>query len=201
MSERVNLATATQIVPDLLHKKTLLAMLLFLGSESIFFACLIAAYVYYTGASPNGPNAKSVLDPLKTGIYTICLLSSSVTVYFAERAQRKGKKGLALWLGATMLLGAVFLYGEMQEYRTLLHQNVTVSRNLFGSTYYTLTGFHALHVTAGLFLLGTMLVISLRRPMGKAQQIALECVSYYWHFVDVVWVAVFSSVYLWSANR
>ena len=195
------MATATQIAPDLLHKKTVLAMLLFLGSESIFFVCLIAAYVYYTGASLNGPNATTVLDPLKTGMYTACLLSSSLTVYFAERAQRKGKKGLALWLGGTILLGAVFLYGEMQEYRKLLHLNVTVSRNLFGSTYYTLTGFHALHVTAGLVLLGTILVISLRRPMGRAQQTALECVSYYWHFVDIVWVAVFSSVYLWSANR
>ena len=152
----------------LLQKKTLLAVLLFVASEAIFFACLIAAYVYYATASPNGPNAHKVLDPLKTGFYTACLLSSSITVYFAERAQRKGKPGLSRWLAATMLLGATFLYGEMQEYRKLLHENVTVSRNLFGSTYYTLTGFHALHVTVGLILLGIMLVISLRRKMLQA---------------------------------
>ncbi|MGC2661811.1 MAG: heme-copper oxidase subunit III [Bryobacteraceae bacterium] len=187
-------------VEGLLQKKTLLAVLLFIGSEAIFFACLIAAYVYYATASPNGPNAHKVLDPLKTGFYTACLLSSSITVYFAERAQRKGKPGLSRWLAATMLLGATFLYGEMQEYRKLLHENVTVSRNLFGSTYYTLTGFHALHVTVGLILLGIMLVISLRRKMFKPQQSALEGISYYWHFVDVVWVAVFSVVYLWSTQ-
>ncbi len=185
---------------NLLHKRALFATLLFLGSEAIFFACLIAAYVYYTGSSPDGPNAHKVLDPVKTGIYTACLLSSSFTVYMAEGAQRRGHRRVGWWLGATMLLGAIFLYGEMQEYRKLLHENVTVSRDLFGSTYYTLTGFHALHVTAGLVLLGTMLVISQRRAIGKRQKVALECVSYYWHFVDVVWVAVFSVVYLWSTR-
>jgi heme/copper-type cytochrome/quinol oxidase subunit 3 len=192
--------TAVEGLESLLHKKSLLAILLFISSEAIFFACLIAAYVYYATASPNGPNAHKVLDPLKTGFYTACLLSSSITVYFAERAHRKGKPGLSRWLAGTMLLGAIFLYGEMQEYRKLLHENVTVSRNLFGSTYYTLTGFHALHVTIGLILLGIMLVISLRRKMFEPQGSALECISYYWHFVDVVWVAVFSVVYLWSTQ-
>jgi heme/copper-type cytochrome/quinol oxidase subunit 3 len=134
----------------LLQKKSLLALLLFVGSETILFACLIAAYVYYSAASPNGPNAQKVLDPWRTGFYTACLLSSSLTVYFADRAQRNNKPGLSRWLAGTMFLGAVFLYGEMQEYRKLLRENVTVSRNLFGSTYYTLTGFHALHVTVGL---------------------------------------------------
>ncbi len=192
--------TTVEGLESLLQKKTLLAVLLFISSEAIFFACLIAAYVYYASASPNGPNAQKVLDPVKTGFYTACLLSSSVTVYFAERAQRKCKPGISLWLAGTMLLGAVFLYGEMQEYRKLLNENVTVSRNLFGSTYYTLTGFHALHVSVGIILLGTMLVVSLRKKMHKPQQSALECISYYWHFVDVVWVAVFSVVYLWSTR-
>ncbi len=192
--------TTVEGIESLLQKKTLLAVLLFISSEAIFFGCLISAYVYYASSSPNGPNAQKVLDPLKTGFYTACLLSSSVTVYFAERAQRKGKPGISLWLAGTMLLGAVFLYGEMQEYRKLLNENVTVSRNLFGSTYYTLTGFHALHVTVGIILLGTMLVISLKKKMHKPQQSALECISYYWHFVDVVWVAVFSVVYLWSTR-
>lgn len=182
-------------------RKAVYATLLFLGSEGIFFACLIAAYVYYTGASPNGPNAHRVLDPLKTGFYTLCLLSSSLSIFVAERAHRKRRWGVSLWLGVTMLLGVVFLYGEMQEYCKLLHEDVTVSRNLFGSTYYTLTGFHALHVTAGLILLGIVFVISIRRRVGKPQSIALTCISYYWHFVDVVWVAVFSVVYLWSTHR
>jgi cytochrome c oxidase subunit 3 len=185
---------------ELLRKKALLAMCLFLASEAIFFACLIAAYVYYTGSSPNGPNARSVLDPLKTGLYTACLLGSSFTIYMAERAQRRQRRGLGLWLGVTMFLGIVFLFGEMQEYLKLLHENVTVSRDLFGSTYYTLTGFHALHVTVGLILLGTILAISRRGKMGTRQRTALQCISCYWHFVDVVWVAVFSVVYLWSTR-
>lgn len=185
---------------DLLQKKTLLATLIFVSSEAIFFACLIAAYVYYATSSPLGPNAQKVLDPLKTGFYTACLLSSSLTVFLAERAQRNRKPGLSRWLAATMGLGAIFLYGEMHEYHKLLNENVTISRNLFGSTYYTLTGFHALHVTMGLILLGIMLVISLKKKMFKPQQSALECISYYWHFVDVVWVAVFSVVYLWSTQ-
>jgi heme/copper-type cytochrome/quinol oxidase subunit 3 len=185
---------------DLPHDKTRLAILLFIASEAVFFACLIAAYVRYASASPLGPNAHSVLDPMKTGFYTACLLSSSITIYFAERAQRLRQAGVSRWLAATMFLGAVFLYGEMQEYRKLLHENVTVSRNLFGSTYYTLTGFHALHVTAGLVLLGSMLVISMKRKMQEPQRSALTCISYYWHFVDAVWVAVFSVVYLWSTQ-
>lgn len=180
-------------------KKTLYATLLFLGSEAIFFSCLIAAYAYYTGASFDGPNARNVLDTFKTGLYTIGLLASSLTVFLAERSHRKGKP-VGAWLGLTMLLGAIFLYGEMQEYRRLLHEDVTVSRDLFGSTYYTLTGFHALHVTVGLILLGIILVISLRRPIAKPQSVALTCISYYWHFVDVVWVAVFSVVYIWSTR-
>ncbi|MGH9511839.1 MAG: cytochrome c oxidase subunit 3 [Terriglobales bacterium] len=185
---------------NLSDNSALYATLLFLASEAIFFACLIAAYVFYTGSSSDGPNAHGVLDPIKTGFYTVCLLSSSVTVFLAERAHRKGKSGLSVWLAVTMLLGGTFLYGEMQEYRKLLHENVTVSRNLFGSTYYTLTGFHALHVSAGLVLLGILLVISLRRPIQRPQSVALSCISYYWHFVDLVWVAVFSVVYLWSTR-
>jgi heme/copper-type cytochrome/quinol oxidase subunit 3 len=192
--------TLAEAEETLFSDKTRLATLLFLASESIFFACLIAAYVYYIGSSSNAPNAHKVLDPLKTGVYTVFLLSSSVTVWLAERAQSKGKKGLSGWLAATMTLGAVFLYGEMQEYRRLLHEDVTVSRDLFGSTYYTLTGFHALHVTVGLVLLGIALTISLRRKMKRPQQTALTCISYYWHFVDIVWVAVFSVVYLWSTR-
>jgi heme/copper-type cytochrome/quinol oxidase subunit 3 len=187
-------------VENFLQEKARFATLLFVASEAIFFALLIAAYVFYTGASPDGPNAHKVLDPVRTGFYTACLLSSSITVYLAERAQRKNQKLVSAWLAGTMLLGLVFLYGEMQEYRKLLQENVTVSRDLFGSTYYTLTGFHALHVTIGLILLSIALTAAIRRKRGRPQRVALECISYYWHFVDVVWVAVFTVVYLWSTR-
>lgn len=190
------LAEAGELVTE---KKAVFATLLFLASESIFFALLIAAYVFYTGASPDGPNARGVLDPLKTGIYTVFLLSSSITVWLAERSE-KNHRAKSGWLIATMALGVVFLYGEMQEYRKLLHENVTVSRDLFGSTYYTLTGFHALHVTVGLILLGIALSFSLRKKSGRPQKVAMTCISYYWHFVDIVWVVVFSTIYLWSTR-
>ncbi len=195
------MATTLAATEELMQDAPRLGILLFIASESIFFALLITAYVFYTGASSDGPNARTVLDPVKTGFYTACLLSSSITVWLAERARRKGeRKGVSLWLGATMLLGVIFLYGEMQEYRKLLHENVTVSRDLFGSTYYTLTGFHALHVTVGLILLGTALSFNLRGRMDAKQQKAMTCISYYWHFVDAVWVCVFSTVYLWSTR-
>lgn len=190
-----------QNAEGLLHKQHLLCMVLFLSSEAIFFAVLISAYIYYQGSSLDGPNAHTVLDLGSTSFYTACLLSSSFTVYLAERAQRNQRLvPTRWWLSLTIFLGALFLYGEMKEYAKLLHENVTVSRNLFGSTYYTLTGFHALHVSVGLILLGTMLTISFRRPAGKPQHTAMECISYYWHFVDIVWVAVFSTVYLWSIH-
>ena len=118
-------------------------------------------------------------------------------MWLSERARRRQQRnGVSLWLGATMLLGLFFLYGEVQEYRKLLHENVTVSRDLFGSTYYTLTGFHALHVTIGLILLGTAVSFALRDRMGAKQQTAMTCISYYWHLVDAVWVIVFSTVYI-----
>lgn len=195
------MAATHQSDDSLMQDGPRLGTLLFIVSESIFFALLVAAYVFYTGASPTGPNARGVLDPLKTGFFTVCLLSSSITVWFSERARRKGSRGgVSAWLGVTMFLGLVFLYGEMQEYRKLLHENVTVSRDLFGSTFYTLTGFHALHVSIGLVLLGIALSFSLRDRMGKKQRTAMTCITYYWHFVDGVWVVVFSTVYLWSTR-
>ncbi len=174
------MATALEAAKNLVEDGSRLGTLLFIASESIFFALLVAAYVYYTGASPDGPNARSVLEPGKTAIYTACLLSSRLTMWLSERARRRQQRnGVSLWLGATMLLGLFFLYGEVQEYRKLLHENVTVSRDLFGSTYYTLTGFHALHVTIGLILLGTAVSFALRDRMGAKQQTAMTCISYY----------------------
>lgn len=194
------MSTVVQTAEEMLSDKSRFATLLFIASESIFFALLVAAYVFYTGASPDGPNARTVLDPVSTGMYTACLLASSITVWLAERSQRKAPRRAAMWLGATMLLGAVFLFGEMKEYSKLLHENVTVSRDLFGSTYYTLTGFHALHVTIGLILLGIAIRLCLRPRMKEEQHTAFTCISWYWHFVDVVWVVVFSTVYLWSTR-
>ena len=185
---------------DLFGNKIRVGILLFIGSEAVFFVFLITAYIYYHGSVIGGPTPHSSLDVLTTGFYTIVLLSSSLTVYFAERAFRNRGRSFRIWLGITIACGLVFLYGEISEYLKMLHHDVSISRNLFGSTYFTLTGFHAIHVTVGLVLLSILLLLSFSGRLRKKQEIAVESISYYWHFVDVVWVFVFSVVYLWSTR-
>lgn len=184
----------------LLHEKTRLAVLLFLASEFVFFVFLVVAYVYSRPSEISGPTAHSSLNPWKTGIYTVLLLSSSATIYLAERSLKKHGKRFLLWMSATIVLGAAFLFGEMREYSGLLHKDITISRNLFGSTYFTLTGFHAIHVTLGLLMLITITGLVRAEKLGHKRRTAFRAVSYYWHFVDIVWVMVFSVVYLWSAR-
>ena len=183
----------------LLHEKTRLAVLLFLVSEFVFFVFLIVAYIYSQPSEINGPTAHSSLVPWKTGIYTVLLLLSSGTIYLAERCLDKNRKHFALWMVATILLGTAFLFGEAREYLGLLHKDITISRNLFGSTYFTLTGFHGIHVTLGLLMLLTIFSLVMTGKLGHKRHTAFRAVSYYWHFVDLVWVMVFSVVYLWSA--
>lgn len=184
----------------LLHEKIRLAVLLFLASEFVFFVFLIVAYIYSRPSEISGPTAQSSLVPWKTGIYTVLLLSSSATIFFAERSLEHDRKRFALWMSATVLLGSAFLFGEMREYAGLLHKDITISRNLFGSTYFTLTGFHAIHVTLGLLMLITVFGLVMADKLGHKRHTAFRAVSYYWHFVDIVWVMVFSVVYLWSAR-
>ena len=118
----------------------------------------------------------------------------------AERSLNGSRKRFTVWMSATILLGAVFLFGEMREYSSLLHKAISISRNLFGSTYFTLTGFHAIHVTLGLLMLITLLGLIVSGKLGAQRKTSFKAVSYYWHFVDIVWVMVFSVVYLWSAR-
>ena len=184
----------------LLHEKTRLAVLLFLASEFVFFVFLVVAYIYSQPSEIVGPTARSSLVPWKTGIYTVLLLLSSVTIYLAERELDGNRKRFALWMSATILLGMTFLFGEMREYAGLLHKDISVSRNLFGSTYFTLTGFHAIHVSLGLLMLLTIAGLVLSEKLGRKRHTAFRAVSYYWHFVDLVWVMVFSVIYLWSAR-
>lgn len=180
--------------------KTRFAMLLFLGSESVFFIFLITAYIYYHGDVKGGPTAHSSLNPVKTGIYTVILLTSSGTIWLAERAFRRGSRAFRWWIAATIGCGVIFLYGEMREYAEMLHRDITISRNVFGGTYFTLTGFHAAHVTIGLLMMLTLLGLSLRGRLHEDHGEAVESISYYWHFVDLVWAAVFSTIYLWSTR-
>ena len=187
-------------VKPLLEDKIRLGVLLFLVSEAIFFVFLVVAYIYSQPSEISGPTAHNSLIPWKTGIYTVFLLLSSGTIYLAERSLGKNGKRFALWMVATVVLGTVFLFGEMREYSSLLQKDISISRNLFGSTYFTLTGFHAIHVTLGLMMLLTLLGLIMSGRLGEKRETSFKAVSYYWHFVDLVWVMVFSVVYLWSAR-
>jgi heme/copper-type cytochrome/quinol oxidase subunit 3 len=179
--------------------KIRLGMLLFIASESVFFVLLIIAFVVYHTIAGNAAEAARHLDRYKTGIFTVFLVSSSLTVWRAGASQRLNRRSASLfWLAVTICFGAVFLIGQALEYRRLILQDVTISRDLFGTTFFTLTGFHGLHVFTGLVMLSIMFGIdSCRRP-NEPQQRAGEAVSMYWHFVDVVWMVIFPVVYLWG---
>lgn len=165
-------------------------------AESAIFTIFVVAYLFYAGKSLSGPTPREVLEtPI---FYTICLLSSSLTIHGAEKALERGTRGvfLALWM-ATFVLGALFLHGTGQEWRRLIYEHgLTVSTNLFGTTYYSLVGLHAFHLTAGLIMLAIVLVFGLAGRVGRDQSARVGVLSVYWHFVDAVWVVVFTVVYI-----
>jgi cytochrome c oxidase subunit I len=170
-----------------------LMLLLFCASEAVFFLFLIIAYLFFHSfKGQTGPSAASSLDPFKTGLFTCLLFASSGTLMVAERVHRQGKTtAFRIWMGITILLGASFLGGQGMEYHHLLESGVTVGRNLFGSTFFTLTGLHGFHVMIGL------VILSIFTGLGqKASPSALAAAGIYWHFVDLVWLAVFTTIYL-----
>lgn len=180
-----------------------MGVLLLIASESVFFLLLILAYVFYRSSPANrgGPTPFNALDVEKTGIYSVCLYLSSLTVWLAERGLRRGSDRLWQgWLLLTIILGAAFAYGQATEYLHLLgEQNVAPGTDLFAGTFFVLTGFHGLHVIGGLILLLIVLGLAMRGTFkGGKHATAVETVSYYWHFVDAVWVIIFPTVYLWS---
>jgi cytochrome c oxidase subunit 3/cytochrome o ubiquinol oxidase subunit 3 len=165
-------------------------------AESAIFTIFVVAYLFYAGKSLTGPTPGEVLAaPI---FYTICLLSSSLTIHFASRFLERGKRGafLGLWV-LTIVLGALFLFGTGQEWHRLIYERrLTISTNLFGTTYYSLVGLHAFHVTAGLLMLSIVLLFGLAGRVGREQSDRVNVLSLYWHFVDAVWVVVFTVVYV-----
>ncbi len=171
----------------------------FIASESIFFLMLILAYVNFHKSVTTGPTAANSLDPYVTGVFSVFLLASSFTVWLAGKSLRnKNHAGLKLWLFVTIILGAVFIFGQGLEWSGLFGRGITISSNVFGSTFFTLTGFHGFHVCVGLLMLLILLGLSLAGDFKGPKSDAVECVSLYWHFVDGVWIVVFSVVYLWA---
>lgn len=177
-------------------------MVAFLVSEAALFSTLIVVYLSFLHRDTVGPTPREALSlPLVIGT-TICLLSSSATIHRAEGRLRGGDaSGFRTWWAATIGLGVLFLLGTGYEWYDLITKHgLTIDRNLFGSTFYTLVGFHGLHVTAGLTAMLVVLAGGLgpdRRQPGRGR-LGVELVAWYWHFVDGVWVVVFSVVYLFG---
>jgi cytochrome c oxidase subunit III len=172
------------------------AMLSLIAAEAAIFTIFVVAYLFYVGKSLTGPTPKDVLSvPV---LYTICLLSSSLTIHLAATSLRRGSIvsfGL-LWI-ATITLGAAFLYGTGTEwYRLIYREGFTISTNLFGTTYYSLVGLHGFHVVVGLLSLSIVMVFTLLGSVRSEHAERIDVLSLYWHFVDVVWIVVFTVVYL-----
>jgi len=167
-----------------------------IGAESAIFTIFVVAYLFYIGKSLTGPQPKDVLHaPI---FYSICLLSSSLTIHLAVRKLIGGNTAaFARWWLLTILLGGTFLFGTAREWAHLIFgEGLTVSTNLFGTTYYSLVGLHAFHVTVGLLALLTVALFYLAARLRREHAERLEILSMYWHFVDAVWVVVFTVVYL-----
>src|SRR5262245_42020829 len=165
-------------------------------AESAIFTIFVVAYLYYVGKSLTGPTPREVLEiPI---FFTICLFSSSLTIHFAGRSLERERQGAFLgWWFLTIVLGALFLYGTGREWRRLIYEHgLKISTNLFGTTYYSLVGLHAFHVTAGLVMLCIVLIFGWAGRVGRDQSAHVSALSLYWHFVDSAWVVIFTVVYI-----
>jgi len=172
------------------------AMFALIVAESAIFVIFVVAYLFYLGKSLTGPTPKEVLEaPI---FYSICLLSSSITIHLAVKALRAGNVGsFRAWWLATIVLGAAFLYGTAHEWHRLIYKDgLTITTNLFGTTYYSLVGLHGFHVIVGLICLSTVMAFALLGDVQQEHTYRVDVLSLYWHFVDVVWIVVFSVVYI-----
>ncbi len=170
---------------------------LIVGMETIFFLALIIAFMYFTYNATFHIDSKTTLDLKAAAVFSIVLFASSFTLWRAERSQKIGNmKNLKYWLATTIILGIIFLIGQGSEYYRLLEKGFTISKNVFSTGFFTLTGFHGLHVLIGLFTLGIVLVQFFRKNFNCYKTTVLSAVGIYWHFVDIVWLFVFTTVYV-----
>jgi cytochrome c oxidase subunit 3/cytochrome o ubiquinol oxidase subunit 3 len=196
------MASASAITaPALAWKATLpyrgkVGILALILTESAFFSIFVVAYIFYIGKSLSGPFPKDVLSP--PIVNTICLLSSSVTIVLAVRALRANSiRTFGIWWLVTFALGLEFLAGTALEWHRLIYrEGLTISTNLFGTTYYSLVGLHAIHVTVGLALILLVMILTVLGYMDRRHIERTDVLSWYWHFVDVVWIVVFTTVYV-----
>lgn len=183
---------------------------MFIASECMFFGSLIMTYLVYKGRSVMGPfphtpwtdpstgeTMKAILDIPLTSISTFDLLMSSLAMVLALAAVQRGDKAKAvLWLGVTAVLGAIFLGFQAYEFTSFYHEGLTLQRNLFGATFFVLTGFHGAHVTVGVIWLTTLMILAAKGKIPAEKALNVEIAGLYWHFVDVVWIIIFTVIYL-----
>ena len=182
--------------PWVMPSRGRVAMFSLIVAESAIFTIFVVAYIYYIGKSTYGPTPQQVLDiPI---FNTVCLLSSSLTIHLAERALEHGRiVPFKIFWFLTFALGAIFLVGTGLEWHRLIYTSeLTISTNLFGTTYYSLVGLHAFHVIVGLLGLGLVMVLALASKVKQEHASRIGALSLYWHFVDAVWVVVFTVIYI-----
>jgi cytochrome c oxidase subunit 3 len=172
------------------------AMYCLIAAEAAIFTIFVVAYLFYIGKSAAGPQPRDVLNP--PILFTVCLISSSLTIHIALQSLRIGNvRSFGLYWLLTIALGAIFLAGTVREWRHLIYdEGLTIQTNLFGTTYYSLVGLHAFHVTVGLIALATVSLFTFFGHVRQEHAEHAEVLSMYWHFVDVVWVVVFLVVYI-----
>ncbi len=176
---------------------TKLGMWVYLGSDCLLFGSLISTYLLLRHRSVTGPQPEDVFDIPFTSVSSFVLLMSSLTMALAVAAIGRGDiQRNRVWLATTAMLGGVFIGGQVYEFTTFYREGLGYTTNIFGSAFYTLTGFHGVHVSVGIVMLMSLLVMSLRGNLEQDRAEAVETVGLYWHFVDIVWIVIFTVVYL-----
>jgi cytochrome c oxidase subunit 3 len=169
----------------------------FIASECLFFGTLISTYLVYKHSSVQGPFPDEILNIPLTSVSTFVLLMSSLAMVLALDGVARGRRGLAIgWLTAVILLGLVFLGFQAYEFTHFVSEGLTVRSNIFGSSFFVLTGFHGAHVSVGVIWLSTLLVMSAMGKLPPSKALHVEIAGLYWHFVDIVWIAIFTLIYL-----
>ena len=177
------------------HRKLL--MWVFLGSDCLFFGALIATYMVYRGQSLNGPYPNDIISVPITTISTFVLLCSSFGMVQALAATlRNDQRAIQIWLLATAAMGATFIGFQIYEFNTFKNEGLTLDANLFGASFFTLTGFHGAHVTLGILWLLSLFFVARKGRLGPETSLDVEVMGLYWHFVDIVWIVIFTLVYL-----
>jgi len=182
------------------HKTRKTAMWVFLGSECFFFGAMISTFLLYRNSTMDGPGSEIFNIPF-TSASSFVLLMSSLTMVLADNSfQKNDQRQGRVWLIGTALLGITFLAGQIFEFTEFVDEGLTISTSPFGSSFYMLTGFHGLHVAGGVLLLSLLVAFSFRGRLSTDHGMNVELTALYWHFVDIVWIVIFTVVYLFQIS-